>query len=168
MSIIHLAEQPSLMCYHSVPSSITATGCLMDACQTSWPCWLPWTSNEPDTCVCQSFCAHCIQHLDCWYCANRNEVVLLFSKYVWTPKGIMTELGCTIMIKCGTGSMGCSLSQFDVTWWDFLTYNLFLLEKSLLALTQELYIHETPLICMAWLTLNENNFVFKSHAFPVD
>lgn len=38
-----------------------------------------------------------------WGCANLNGVILLFSKYLWTPEGIMTERGCVMMIRCGTG-----------------------------------------------------------------
>lgn len=79
---------------------------------TSWLLWSPYCmANEPDSFVCQLCYALWIQHLYFWYYANLNEVVLLFSKYLWTPKGIMMRLGCMIMIKCGTGWLGCSTSQ---------------------------------------------------------
>ena len=85
---------------------------LMDAHHACWP-----ESKELETCVCQPCCACCLGHLGFWRRANLNEVVLVFSKYLWTPPGMIAEWGWMIMTKSGTGWMGCVLSQ---VWCDLM------------------------------------------------
>lgn len=99
---------------------------------------------------------------------------MLVSKHLWTPQGMMTELGCVVMINVARAGWVIAWVKFGMTWWNFLKYNLLSLlldkkkqweTKGLLALTLKSY--KTTLICIAWLTLTKNKFAFKNHAFPV-